>query len=85
MVSVAPMLSICFALRMSTGTAFSASAPGARDPTVTSSANDSVIATSWVIVPGVSLIWLEAGARPGNVVCISTSCPFTTSPGMFRV
>src|SRR6267378_2355021 len=55
MVSVAPIVSICFALRMSTGTAFSASAPRARDPTVTSSANESVIATSWVIAPAVSL------------------------------
>jgi hypothetical protein len=40
------MLSICFAVRTSTGTAFSASAPGAREPTVISSANDNVIATS---------------------------------------
>jgi hypothetical protein len=50
MVSVNPAVSICRAVKMSTGTAFSASTPTAREPTVISSAKVRLKAKFWTIV-----------------------------------
>ena len=46
MVSLAPAVAICCGVRMSTGTAFSAAAPAAREPTVISSEKPNASAKS---------------------------------------
>ena len=74
MVSLRPVASICRAVMMSTGTAFSASAPMAREPTVISSWKPRPSAKSWVTVP-VSRIGTSRGLRPAKVALRSTVCP----------
>ena len=71
MVSVKPAVSICRAVRMSTGTAFSASTPTARDPTVISSWKVRLKAKFWMTVPASGLKVHERGTSPAAVTFTS--------------
>ena len=51
-------------VRMSTGTAFSASVPAAREPTVTSSWKPRPSAKSWLTLPGESVTLAVRGRIP---------------------
>src|SRR5262245_4096792 len=74
-VSLAPAVWICFRVSTSTGTAFSASAPGAREPTVISSWNErpSVKSSAWP--EGDTVIVRLTGRRPADVTRNSSGFP----------
>ena len=74
MVSLRPVASICFVVMMSTGTAFSASAPTAREPTVISSWKPRPRAKSWVRA-AVRRTGTTRGLRPAKLALRSTVCP----------
>ena len=75
LVSLAPAVWICFTVSTSTGTAFSASAPGAREPTVISSWNESPSTKSSDWPEGDTVIVRLAVRRPAADTFTSSAFP----------
>ncbi len=81
-VSLAPAVVICWAVSVSTGTAFSAAAPARREPTVISSWKPNASAKSLPTWPDDRLMFADCGWSPGKVTRISTLCPLACAAGM---
>ena len=85
-VSVAPVrLESARAVMMSTGTAFSASAPGAREPTVTASVNPMLSAKFCTSGAAVRITVLVIGRAPSKVAVSSIGWPIVAGDGTLIV